>query len=392
MKSSAAPLLREILDRFQIYGEPESLATFGGGHINDTFVSTWNQAGTRLRYIHQRINARVFARPDEVMENIRRVTAHIRGKLAGDDIGGRSRRTLTVISAGDGKPWVRDAEGGWWRTYCFIEGTRAKDTAGSPAEARFLGKIVSLFQKQLLGFPGARLYETIPGFHDMEKRYLRFREALKKDEFGRSGSCGEETAFLLENEERGGVLTRALREGRIPERICHNDAKMNNILLDDSTGEALCLVDLDTVMPGSGLFDFGDLVRTAAASAKEDETDLSKVRFKPEFFLALLEGYLFGAGEFLEPEELKLLAEAGRNITQIMALRFLTDYLEGDHYYHTARPGHNLDRSRNQIALIRSMDAHRDETERMVFEAIEKHNHSKTEPLSPDHRPALTVF
>jgi Ser/Thr protein kinase RdoA (MazF antagonist) len=375
---SEARLLREILGRFQIYGEPESLAAFGNGHINETFLSTWNQAGTKPRYIHQRINAHVFARPDEVMENIRRVTAHIREKLAGDNAGDRSRRTLTVIPAKDGKPWARDAQGGWWRTYCFIEGTHSKDTAGSPEEARFLGKSVGLFQKQLVGFPGKRLYETIPGFHDMEKRYARFRGALKKDEFGRSGSCGEETAFLFENEERGGILVRSLREGRIPERICHNDAKMNNILLDNLSGEALCLVDLDTVMPGSSLFDFGDLVRTAAATAKEDETDLSKVKFEPEFFLALLEGYLSGAGEFLEPGELNLLSEAGRNITQIMALRFLTDYLEGDHYYHTARPGHNLDRCRNQAALIRSMDAKQDETERMVREAIQGCNYGKT--------------
>jgi Ser/Thr protein kinase RdoA (MazF antagonist) len=366
MVQSALLLLQDILCRFSIYGEPESVAAFGGGHINDTFLSTWNQAGTKLRYIHQRINTSVFARPDEVMENIRRVSAHIRQKLAGCGVGDRSRRTLTVIPAEDGKPWVRDAEGGWWRTYCFIEGTSAKDTAASPAEARLLGKSAGLFQKQLLDLPGERLHETIPGFHDMEKRYARFHEALKKDGHKRAGSCGEETAFLLENEERGGVLVRALREGRIPERICHNDTKMNNILLDDSGGGAFCLVDLDTVMPGSSLFDFGDLVRTAAAAVKEDETDLSRVKFRTEFFTALLDGYLSEAGEFLEPEEIKLLSEAGRNITQIMALRFLTDYLEGDRYYHIARPGHNLDRCRNQIALIRSMDAKRDEIESII--------------------------
>jgi Ser/Thr protein kinase RdoA (MazF antagonist) len=366
MGKSAVLLLRDILGRFQIYGEPESPAAFGGGHINDTFVSTWNQAGTKLRYIHQRINTSVFARPAEVMENILRVSAHIRQKLADSGAGDRSRRTLTVIPAKDGNPWVRDAEGGWWRTYCFIEGTSAKDTASSPAEARLLGKSAGLFQKQLIDLPGERLHETIPGFHDMEKRYARFHEVLKKDGHKRAGSCGEETAFLLENEERGGLLIRALREGRIPERICHNDTKMNNILLDESGGEALCLIDLDTVMPGSGLFDFGDLVRTAAAAAKEDETDLSRVKFEEEFFLALLEGYFSEAGEFLEPGELALLAEAGRNITQIMALRFLTDYLEGDRYYRIARPEHNLDRCRNQIALIRSMDAKGDEIEGMV--------------------------
>jgi hypothetical protein len=299
----------------------------------------------------------VFAHPDEVMENIERITRHIREKLQSAGVPDQNRRVLTVIPGKDGKPWVRDDRGGWWRTYCFIEKTHALQVAGSPAEAGLLGKSIGRFQKQLSDLPGGRLHETIPDFHNMETRYGRFYEALDRDRFNRAESVREAIAFMRENEGRGGVLVRAMREGAIPERICHNDAKMNNILLDDSSGEALCVIDLDTVMPGTSLFDLGDLIRTVTTRAREDERDLRLVTFDPGFFRALLEGYLSEASDFLVPKERELLSEAGRNITQIMALRFLTDYLEGDHYYRTAWPDHNADRCRNQIALIRSMDS-----------------------------------
>jgi Ser/Thr protein kinase RdoA (MazF antagonist) len=189
----------------------------------------------------------------------------------------------------------------------------------------------------------------------MEWRYQQFYEALSRT--GRADEAREEIAFMRENEERGSALIRALREGKIPERLSHNDTKMNNILIDNETGGALCVVDLDTVMPGTCLFDVGDLVRSVTTRAEEDERDLSKVCFDPVFFKALLEGYHGEAKDFLIPEEKKLLVEAGRNLTQIMALRFLIDFLEGDRYYSVKRPGHNLDRCRNQIALVRSMDS-----------------------------------
>jgi Ser/Thr protein kinase RdoA (MazF antagonist) len=356
------PPLGEILEQFALYGDLLEAVPFGKGHINDTFVSRWDQAGIPVRYIHQRINHRVFLRPDQVMENILRVTRHIAGKISGP----KSRRTLTVAPARDGKPWVRDSAGGWWRTYLFIEGTHSLDLASSPGEARFLGQSVGLFHKQLADLPPPRLHETIPDFHNMETRYARFYSALAKDSHSRAQEAGAEIAFMRENEERGGLLIRALREGRIPERICHNDTKMNNILIGGAGGGDLCVGDLDTVMPGTSLFDLGDLIRTVTARAQEDEQDLSLAEFDPLFFKALLEGYLSEALDFLIPEETTLIPEAGRNITHIMALRFLTDYLEGDHYYHIARPGHNLDRCRNQIALIRSMDSQRSAAEEIA--------------------------
>jgi Ser/Thr protein kinase RdoA (MazF antagonist) len=357
MTKDPLPLLPDLIRQFAIYGEPESAVPYGPGLINDTFVSRWNQAGGRLRYLHQRINERVFTRPDEVMENIERVTVHIAEKLRAANIADRSRRTLTVVNGRDGKPFVRDAEGGWWRTYLFIEGVHTRDTAASPEEAAFLGRSIGNFQKQLADLGGRRLNETIPDFHNMESRYVRFYRALSDDACKRAGKADAEIGFMRENEDRGAALIRALRSGRIPERICHNDTKMNNILINDEDNTALCVCDLDTVMPGTVLFDTGDLIRTVANRAREDEQDLSKVDFDLSFLKALLDGYLSETVSFLTPEEKGLLLESGRNLTQIMALRFLTDYLDGDHYYHIARPDHNLDRCRNQIALIRSMDA-----------------------------------
>ncbi|QQO09493.1 phosphotransferase enzyme family protein [Breznakiella homolactica] len=357
MGTDPLSLLYNILDRFALYGDFETAKPYGSGHINSTFMSRWNQAGTRVRYLHQRINESVFVHPDQVMDNIVRVTAHIAEKLTRSEVPGPSRRTLTVIPSKDGKPWVRDDEGGWWRTYLFIEGAHTLELAKSPEEARFLGATIGAFQKQLADLDGPRLHETIPDFHNMEMRYRRFSEAIAKDAHNRVKDVQAEIAFMRENEERGAALIRALRDGLIPERICHNDTKMNNILIDDGSSEGLCVTDLDTVMPGTSLFDMGDLIRTVTTRAEEDERDLSKVEFDLGFLEALMDGYVSAAAEFLTRSERDLLLESGRNITQIMGLRFLTDFLEGDHYYRIARPGHNLDRARNQIALINSMDS-----------------------------------
>jgi len=359
-----------ILSKFAIYGELEGIELFGSGHINQTYRSLWNQAGKRVHYIHQKINEKVFLKPDELMENIDRITRHIAAKLKNDGFEDRSRRVLKVVPSNEGKPYVRDDEGGWWRTYLFIENTFTLEVTNSPMSAGFLGKSIACFQRQLVDLGGKRLNETIPDFHNMEKRYERFYDALSGDCKERAKDAGPEIDFMKRNEERGAVLVRALREGRLPERICHNDTKMGNILIDDDSSEALCVIDLDTVMPGTSLFDVGDLIRTVTSTAAEDETDLSKVEFDPEFFEALLDGYLSEAGKFLTPPELELICEAGRNITQIMGLRFLTDYIDGDRYYRIARPDHNLDRCRTQIALIKSMDAKWEKAEKIVKSLI----------------------
>jgi Ser/Thr protein kinase RdoA (MazF antagonist) len=355
MESLSPPELVELVNSFTIHGDFESISAHGNGHINQTLVSVWNQGGTRVRYLHQQINSQIFVRPDEVMENIERVSLHIKSKLPG--VKDKSRRTLTVVPARSGKLFARDKKQGWWRTYLFIEGAHSLETAANPGEVYLLGASVGRFQNQLADLGGERLHESIPGFHNMERRYKKFYTALALDPFKRVAEAAAEIAFMRENEKRGLALMEAVWEGTIPERISHNDTKINNILIDNEDNSALCLVDLDTVMPGSSLFDVGDLIRTAACRAEEDETDFSRVIFDPVFYRALLEGYLSEAGEFLTGAEKKLLAESGRSFAQIMGLRFLTDYLEGDRYYQIARPLHNLDRCRNQIALIKSMDA-----------------------------------
>ena len=353
-KPAAHP--EEIAGEFAIYGTLQDIWPMGKGHINDTFISSWNQGGTVVRYTHQRINHHVFIHPDEVMENISRVTRHISAKLKTSGVSEVSRRVLEVVPGRSGKPWVRGSDGYYWRTYCFVEGSHTGDTVTSRDEAELLGRSVGQFQKQLADLAGPRLFETIKDFHNMETRYVRFYKALDKDELNRAKDVKPEIKFYTDNEERGGLLIRSLRNKILPERICHNDTKLSNILLDDKTGAALCVIDLDTVMPGTSLFDLGDLIRTVTITAAEDEQDLSKVKFDPVLHRALLRGYLSEALDFLVSTEHKLLCESGRNLAHIMGLRFLTDYLEGDHYYHTSRPGHNIDRTRTQMTFIRSMD------------------------------------
>lgn len=355
-KNSQIPA-EQFLRQFAIDGELAGVEPYGQGHINLTFRSEWKEAGTKKRYIHQRINEKVFTRPNKVMENIDLVTSHIRKKAGMAGITDLGRCTLTIVPSKDGKLWARDNEGSWWRTFLFIEDSHSLEITATPEDARILGKSIACFQSQTADLDPERLHETIPGFHDMEKRYKYFNEVISGDSHDRVKDVRAEIGFMLENEERGDVLIRALRNRIIPVRTCHNDAKINNILIDDASSKVLCVIDLDTVMPGTVLFDLGDLIRTVCATAAEDEKDLSRVDFNVDYFEALLSGYLSGAGNFLVPSELALLCEAGRNITQIMGLRFLSDYLDGDQYYRVSYPLHNLDRCRTQIALINSMDS-----------------------------------
>ena len=364
----------EIFKRFAIYGDLVSFKPFGGGHINGTYLSVWNQAGTQVRYTHQRINRRVFQNPAAVIENIRRITEHIAAKLTAEAEPAAtiapqptprpgtaavpvSWQALTLIPAKDGRFFYLDPAGEYWRTYLFIEDAVTYERMESPALARKAGAAIGAFQRQLSDYRGPALHETIPDFHNMHSRYDQLDHAVAHDVAGRLAEVRAELAFLEANRARGMILSDGLANGTLPRGITHNDTKLNNILFDAATGNALCIIDLDTVMPGTVLFDTGDLIRTAANTACEDEPDLSKVRFDIDIFAALIEGYLSASSGFLTAAEKSLIAESGRTLTQIMAVRFLTDYLNGDIYYKTARPSHNLDRARSQIALIRSMDS-----------------------------------
>lgn len=350
-----------IIGQFAVRGEFVSYRGFGTGHINSTYVSTFDQSGKQVRYTHQKINRNVFVHPDEVMENIVAVTEHVRAKLEAEGAADPERGVLTVVPTVDGKSYFLDRNGDYWRTYLFIDGARSFEVLESPEMAFRVGEAIGFFQLRLSDYAGPRLHETIPRFHDMRWRYEKLDEALASDVKGRSRLAAPEIDFLLDNRDRGMRLIDGLRSGALREGITHNDTKLNNVLFDETNGKAVCVIDLDTVMPGTILFDTGDLIRTATITGEEDERDLSKIGFDIGMFKSLIRGYLSKAGHFLSPLEKEMLAESGRNITQIMAVRFLTDYLNGDVYYKIARPDHNIDRTRTQIALIKSMDVQWDE-------------------------------
>ena len=346
-----------VMSQFAIYGDYVSCKPMGNGHINSTFCSVFNQSGVLVRYTHQRINKNVFKNPPEVVSNIEEVTKFLRKsyKASGDD--DISRKTLTLVPAKDGKLYYEDEDGEFWRTYLLVENVKTYEVLSNENLAEQLGQIIGDFQNRLADYDGPRLYDTIPRFHDMHLRYEQLDEALAKDVKGRAAGIKKELDFLAANRERGMVLSDGLASGKLREGITHNDTKINNILFDEKTESPLCGIDLDTVMPGTVLFDVGDLIRTATNTAEEDEKDVSKVSFNIPIFKALIKGYYSQAKGFLTDYEKSLLAEAGRCITLIMAVRMITDYLNGDVYYHIDYPEHNIVRARTQIALIQSMDS-----------------------------------
>lgn len=350
------PALAEIAAEFDVSGRFLRGAPYGTGHINDTYAIECEVAGTPARYILQRINQRVFRDVEGLMENIARVTSHI-GRVAAAE--GNGRRALTLVSTRQGATFHRDAAGSCWRCYVFIEGARTYDVIEHPAQAREAARAFGRFQHQLVDLPGGRLRETIPYFHDTVRRFGALREAIAADAHGRCQVARAEIEFALAREKMTGVLLELLSRGEIAERVTHNDTKLNNVMLDDVTGEGVCVIDLDTVMPGLALYDFGDMVRTATNSAAEDEIDLGRVECRLPIFEALAEGYLATAGDFLNEAERAHLVFSGQLMTYEVGIRFLTDFLSGDVYFKTRRSEHNLERARNQFALLRSMEHQR---------------------------------
>jgi len=361
--------IKEISGKFPIYGDFISAAPYGSGHINDTYAVAFNQAGTSIRYIFQRINHDIFKNPPALMDNIKRVTSHQASKLAGHP--DSSRRTLTVIDTEAGEPFHLDEEDNYWRVYPMIEGAQSHDVLETPTQAFNAAKAFGGFQKLLVDLPG-RLHDTIPKFHDTPSRLATLKEAIEKDTANRAEKAKPEIDFVMEREAMASKLLDLHAEGKIPERVTHNDTKLNNVLMDEVTGEGLCVIDLDTVMPGLALYDFGDMVRTGTSPAAEDEQDLSKVRARMEMFTALLEGYLAEAADFLNDTEKELLPFSGMLITFEIGIRFLTDYLSGDVYFKTSRPEHNLDRCRTQFKLVESLEEQEEELDQALARALEK--------------------
>lgn len=348
--------LQEISRQFQIYGEILHAETCKIGHINETYSATYDQGGTRVRYIHQKINRAVFKDPAVVMDNVCRVTGHLRKKLNGLGAHDVTRRCLTIVPTRDGKPFYCDRAGECWRTFVFVEGVQTFESVQSPAQAFEAGRAFGFFQNLLVDFPAPRLADTIPFFHHTRKRFEAFQQSIAQDHVNRAVAAKPEINFALERERIVDVILHAMAKKKIPERITHNDTKFNNVMLDTVTGEAMCVVDLDTVMPGCVLYDFGDMVRTTTSPTLEDEPDLSKVRMQMPMFKKLAEGYLSTAGEFLTKAEKSYIAFAGKLITFTIGLRFLTDHLAGDTYFRIHRPGHNLDRCRTQFKLVESIE------------------------------------
>jgi hypothetical protein len=357
----AAPL-------FALPGAPASIAPYGNGHINDTFLVT---CGTPpQRFVLQRINTHVFKDPLAVMSNISAVTHHLRERLLREGDADPDSRVLSLVPARDGREYAIDALGDFWRTFQYIEGVTL-EASGGPDAAREAARAFGRFQQLLSDYSGPRLLETIPRFHDTPNRLANFEAALRADRCGRAAGARVEVDALLSRAPLARGLADLAAEGGLPERVVHNDTKINNVRFAES-GEAVCVIDLDTVMPGLALHDFGDMIRSAAMTALEDERNLSRVTADPEIVSALAEGYLSEAGAFLTADEKRALLLSGHVIVYQQALRFLTDHLEGDSYFRVHREGHNLDRSRTQLRLLESLEAQRDELEERVAAAVEK--------------------
>ncbi|MGD8501131.1 MAG: aminoglycoside phosphotransferase family protein [Phycisphaerales bacterium] len=346
--------VKSVAKHFHICGELVDAAPIAGGHINDTYILTSKKNGYAARYMLQRINHAVFKDPPSMMANIIRVTEHIRSKMERIDPGLASRQ-LTVIGTDDGTGYYRDPKGNFWRVYNFIDNAVTHDTLESAELAYEAARTFGWFQRMLIDLPGPVLHETIPDFHNTRRRFEAFQEVLKADALNRAKDAKPEIDFLFEHSGVCDVLLDLAEKGEIPGRIAHNDAKINNVMLDENTHKGVCVIDLDTVMPGLSIYDFGDMVRTVTISAEEDERDLSKVTVNISMFDALVRGFARETSRFLTPVEREHLVFAGKLITFEQCVRFLADYLAGDVYYKIYREGHNLDRSRTQMKLVKSI-------------------------------------
>lgn len=349
--------LNEIVDLFDVAA---NISPYGNGHINDTYLCGGDGSG----YILQRINTDVFKNPDEVMENIVRVTEFLRGKIAAAG-GDPERETLTVIPTKKGESFLR-ADDGCYRMYTFVQNTYSADTVENNGQLFEAGKAFGSFQKMLNDFPMEGLHETIVNFHVTPERVKQLDAALKVNFENRAEKCADEIALAKKYSSYADKIVEAIRAGEIPLRVTHNDTKLNNVLLDRTTGKGVCVIDLDTVMPGSLLYDYGDALRFGASSGSEDEKDLSKIYFDLDKFRAFSEGFLGEVGSCLTAKEREYLPLSALMMTYECGIRFLADYLNGDTYFKIHRPGHNLDRARTQLKLVCDIESKFDEMKRIV--------------------------
>lgn len=363
MKLVSEKCLSVAAAAFAIDGTFLRAEPYGSGHINDTYAAYYQGDGVR-RYILQRINTDTFTNPDELMENISNVTRFIRGVIEKNG-GDAKRECLNLVPTKAGGMYFTDEEGGCWRVYLFVEEATTYQQATEETfreSARSFGR----FQRLLAEYPAATLHETIPNFHNTVDRFSKFRAAVEKDAFGRAASVQNEIAFVMGRERDAHFLLDLLDAGKLPLRVTHNDTKLNNILIDNKTGTGVCVIDLDTVMPGLSLYDYGDSIRFGATKAAEDERDLSKVHFELPLFEAYTQGFLEVVGDVLTPCEIENLPMGAKMMTFECGIRFLTDYLSGDTYFKIHREGHNMDRARTQFRLVEEMEQKWDDMKRVV--------------------------
>ena len=348
LKDLSISELIELASRFQLDGNATIVEPFGNGNVNDTFLIRTDSGNL---YTLQRINHDVFKDPVSLMDNFARVTAHLSQK----NIDGQTTlQTLVLVPAQDGASYLTGEHGNYWRVTEYVPDGLSLEVPESREHAYEAAYAFVDFQYQLRDLPGDPLIETIPDFHNTESRFDAFKKALEIDVCGRA----EEASDLIYFAEKNVHLAGLIRYADFPSRSVHNDTKLNNVLLHKETGKGVCVVDLDTVMPGCALHDFADLVRTAACSSEEDEPDVSKICFLPERFVALVDGYLAGVRDMLDRNEVSHLSVSPQVITYELALRFLTDFLQGDTYFKVKRAGHNFERARAQFQLLRSMQEH----------------------------------
>ena len=338
--------MEQVLDLFRLNGRPVSCDPYGEGHINLTFLAVTD---TGKRYILQRLSRAAFHDIPGLMGNVAAVTEFLAARSPDP------RSSLHLIPTLDGRSFCRDSEGEFWRVYDFVEDSLCLQTPETPEDFYQSAVAFGQFQCRLRDFPAETLCETIPNFHNTPDRYRKFHLAVDADAAGRLSSVLPEVRFLLEREEKGGTLQRLREGGELPVRVTHNDTKLNNVMLDAVTRKALCVIDLDTVMPGLVAYDFGDSIRFGASTAPEDEKDLSRVEMSLDLYETYARGFIPACGG-LTATELESLPLGAWTMTLENGLRFLTDYLEGDHYYHITRPEHNLDRCRTQLKLVSDME------------------------------------
>lgn len=365
-------IIESIFEQFEVRGRFAHGQKWGSGHVNETYAVSCDEAKAGFHYILQRINSKVFREPAALMENIFRVTEHIRKKLIEMDAGDIDRRVLRVVPAKSGQNWFCDADGDFWRTYLFISEAVTYDVVESNALACEAARSFGEFGRLLADLPGPALHETIPNFHDGPGRLKALRQAVESDSHNRADTVKKEIDFVLARADVFEVLGGLIADNKIPMRVAHNDTKVNNVMIDDRTGKGICVIDLDTVMPGTCLYDFGDIVRTMASASAEDERDLSKVVLDMGRFESFAKGYLAATRTFLSDVEKEYLVFGGALITLIIGTRFLTDFLCGDKYYRISRGMHNLDRCRTQLRLYELIMNDKDKLDRLIERAFEQ--------------------